>query len=100
MAGDVAGVPWRGGEGQAWQAVERYDECRGLDDRGGVDGLINRHRHLRRYLPAFLRLPFAAQPVRLGAFVRRLEEPHFMLILHVSQPKAHARSIGRLKLQI
>jgi TnpA family transposase len=50
------------GEGRAWQAVERYDECRRLDDRGIVDALLNRHSHLRRYLPAFLQRPFAAQP--------------------------------------
>lgn len=44
------------------EAVDSCREFQRLEDRGYLDELCARYTHLRRYLPAFLSLPFAAEP--------------------------------------
>ena len=44
------------------QTLKSYDDFCRLDDRGYVDALVSRYSHLRRYFPAFLSVPFEAEP--------------------------------------
>ncbi len=59
-----------------------FDDCREferLEDHGYQEQLRLRHSHLRRYLPAFLKLPFQAEPgtqplLRAIEIARQLDE--------------------------
>lgn len=44
------------------EAIESCEEFRRLEERGYVDELRARYSPLRRYLPAFLKLPFCGEP--------------------------------------
>ena len=44
------------------EAMEACREFKRLEERGYQDELRSRHHHLGRYLPAFLKLPFQAEP--------------------------------------